>query len=196
MRIDTLPPHVRIALAPAEVLVAGGRLPQGQRHVWLGTSTELRYVRHEVAEELGGARLDVVQQTAAGLEVLSRFRTYGDLPVLRVEQLVTNRGAAPVVLEHVSSLSVSGFIRFRVPEWRKKTHLRIPHNTLLAEFQWTDHLLTDLGITIVCEGVETQAELAVIRDLGVDLVQGYLVAKPAFEALLQPDIAGLGKGRD
>ena len=57
-------------------------------------------------------------------------------------------------------------------------------------------MLTDLGITIVCEGVETQAELAVIRDLGVDLVQGYLVAKPAFEALLQPDIAGLGEGRD
>jgi len=44
-------------------------------------------------------------------------------------------------------------------------------------------LLRELSITAICEGVETPQELAVIRDLGVTLVQGYLFAKPAFEAL-------------
>lgn len=52
-------------------------------------------------------------------------------------------------------------------------------------------MLNDLGITIVCEGVETRGELAVIRDLGVELVQGYLIERPAFEALIEPDVSHL-----
>jgi EAL domain-containing protein (putative c-di-GMP-specific phosphodiesterase class I) len=44
-------------------------------------------------------------------------------------------------------------------------------------------LLGDLGIQTVCEGVETREELTVLRDLGVTLVQGYLLAKPTFESL-------------
>ena len=40
-------------------------------------------------------------------------------------------------------------------------------------------LLEDLAIAPVCEGVETLAELAAIQDLGVRLVQGYVLAKPA-----------------
>lgn len=167
----------RIALPPAEVLVAGGRLPQGQRHVGLGTSAELRYVRHEIAEIDGGSRLDVVQQTAGGLEVISRFRTYGDLPVLRVEQLVTNRSGAPVVLEHVSSLSINGFIRFRDADWRQRTRLRIPHNTLLAEFQWADHALTDLGIVDVGfseEGVHSSKSRVSVTSVGTQSTTQYL----------------------
>ena len=40
-------------------------------------------------------------------------------------------------------------------------------------------LLEDLAIAPICEGVETLAELAVIQDLGVRLVQGYVLARPA-----------------
>ncbi|WP_377296709.1 EAL domain-containing protein [Rhizobium sp. SGZ-381] len=47
-------------------------------------------------------------------------------------------------------------------------------------------MLADFGITPVCEGVETVGELAALRDLGVELVQGYLLAKPAFEAFGTP----------
>lgn len=47
----------------------------------------------------------------------------------------------------------------------------------------TLHMLTDLGITPLCEGIETAGELETLRDLGVDLIQGYFVARPAFEAL-------------
>ncbi|MDE1146924.1 MAG: EAL domain-containing protein [Azospirillaceae bacterium] len=46
-----------------------------------------------------------------------------------------------------------------------------------------------LGIAIVAEGVETDAELASLRDLGVTLFQGYLFGRPAFQALPVP--AGL-----
>ena len=40
-------------------------------------------------------------------------------------------------------------------------------------------LCRELGSRVIAEGVETAAELAVIRDLGIDLIQGYLFAKPA-----------------
>ena len=40
-------------------------------------------------------------------------------------------------------------------------------------------LLEDLAIAPICEGVETLAELAVIQDFGVRLVQGYVLARPA-----------------
>ena len=41
----------------------------------------------------------------------------------------------------------------------------------------------ELGIVPVAEGVETRAELDALRDMGVALMQGYLLARPAFEAL-------------
>ena len=41
----------------------------------------------------------------------------------------------------------------------------------------------DLGITVIAEGIETAAEFAWLREAGVTLFQGYLFAKPAFEAL-------------
>ena len=44
-------------------------------------------------------------------------------------------------------------------------------------------LCASLGITVIAEGVETLAELAVLQELGVSLIQGYLLAHPAFEAL-------------
>lgn len=47
----------------------------------------------------------------------------------------------------------------------------------------TLNMLRDLGVEPVCEGIETPAELDVLRDLGVDLMQGYLLARPALEAL-------------
>lgn len=47
-------------------------------------------------------------------------------------------------------------------------------------------MLSDLGIVTICEGVETMGELAVLRDLGVELLQGYALARPAFERFETP----------
>lgn len=41
----------------------------------------------------------------------------------------------------------------------------------------------DLSIQVVAEGVETEGELQVLRELGVTLFQGYLFARPGFDAL-------------
>ncbi|MDO1584335.1 EAL domain-containing protein [Rhizobium oryzicola] len=50
-------------------------------------------------------------------------------------------------------------------------------------------MLHDFGIQPVCEGVETAEELAVLVDLGVDLIQGYLFAAPSFERFITPQLA-------
>ena len=50
----------------------------------------------------------------------------------------------------------------------------------------TLRMLEELSIVPLCEGVETAEELKVLRDLGVSLVQGYVLAKPSFEALAIP----------
>ncbi len=47
-------------------------------------------------------------------------------------------------------------------------------------------MVADLGATALCEGIETVEEYAVLRDLGVDLMQGYLFAKPALASLAAP----------
>ncbi len=40
-----------------------------------------------------------------------------------------------------------------------------------------------LGMTVIAEGIETEAELRALRAIGVRYIQGYYFAKPAFEAL-------------
>jgi EAL domain-containing protein (putative c-di-GMP-specific phosphodiesterase class I) len=47
----------------------------------------------------------------------------------------------------------------------------------------TVQLARELGTVIIAEGIETMDEYAALRDCGVSLMQGYLFARPAFEAL-------------
>jgi EAL domain-containing protein (putative c-di-GMP-specific phosphodiesterase class I) len=51
-------------------------------------------------------------------------------------------------------------------------------------------LCRDMGISITAEGVETEAELSVLIDAGVSHVQGYLLARPAFERLSRREELG------
>jgi EAL domain-containing protein (putative c-di-GMP-specific phosphodiesterase class I) len=44
----------------------------------------------------------------------------------------------------------------------------------------------EIGVGVVAEGIETAGEASALRDMGVNLLQGYLFAKPAFMALAQP----------
>lgn len=47
-------------------------------------------------------------------------------------------------------------------------------------------MLEQLGIIVVAECIETMSEFSCLYDLGVDLMQGWLFAKPGFESL--PDV--------
>ncbi|MDM7456916.1 MAG: EAL domain-containing protein [Tepidimonas sp.] len=51
---------------------------------------------------------------------------------------------------------------------------------------------TALGVQVIAEGVETRAEYEQLRRMGVSLFQGYLFARPAIEAIPDPDWSALG----
>ncbi len=53
----------------------------------------------------------------------------------------------------------------------------------IAILRYTVDMCRDLGIEVIAEGIEEEADLHVLEECGVYLVQGYLFAKPAFEAL-------------
>ncbi len=55
-----------------------------------------------------------------------------------------------------------------------------------AIVQNTLKMIEDLGIQAVCEGVETLEEFECLREMGAQFMQGYLLAKPAFETLPVP----------
>ncbi|WP_199610856.1 EAL domain-containing protein [Flocculibacter collagenilyticus] len=50
-------------------------------------------------------------------------------------------------------------------------------------------LSKDLNITILAEGVETAPEVDTLRELGIELMQGYYFAKPIFEQLPEVDFS-------
>jgi EAL domain-containing protein (putative c-di-GMP-specific phosphodiesterase class I) len=50
----------------------------------------------------------------------------------------------------------------------------------------TAAMCRELGIAVVAEGVETAAELQALRNLGIELFQGYYFARPGFEQLPVP----------
>ncbi len=55
-----------------------------------------------------------------------------------------------------------------------------------AILKGTIAILRDLGVAILCEGVETFGEYDVLSDLGVELMQGYFFGRPALADLTQP----------
>jgi EAL domain-containing protein (putative c-di-GMP-specific phosphodiesterase class I) len=55
--------------------------------------------------------------------------------------------------------------------------------TALAIVQTLTELCHRLGVEVIGEGVETQEEFAALKACGIHLMQGYLLARPAFEAL-------------
>ena len=55
--------------------------------------------------------------------------------------------------------------------------------TSLAIVRSLVQLCKELGVTCIAEGVETIEELRALRSCGISLMQGYLLARSAFEAL-------------
>jgi EAL domain-containing protein (putative c-di-GMP-specific phosphodiesterase class I) len=45
----------------------------------------------------------------------------------------------------------------------------------------------ELGVQVIAEGIETEAECATLREMGVTLFQGYLFARPGFGSLPAPE---------
>ena len=53
------------------------------------------------------------------------------------------------------------------------------------------NIFRDLKVTALAEGIETIEEFICLKDLGIELMQGYLFAKPGFESLPSVDFEQL-----
>lgn len=62
----------------------------------------------------------------------------------------------------------------------RNIHLRPKAQAIVRSFVT---ICMQFGIVLVAEGIETQHEYNTLRECGVQLMQGYLLAKPAFEQL-------------
>ncbi len=47
-------------------------------------------------------------------------------------------------------------------------------------------ILEDLGVQVICEGIETYGEYDALRDMGVTLMQGFLLGRPSLGSLTSP----------
>jgi alpha-galactosidase len=168
------------AVGPVELLVSGDALPQGSRHILLGTSLALRYESHRITEDDRSSHLELTQVCAAGtLRVISRWSIEKATPVLTASTTVRNASDAAVTLEFVSSFVVNGLATFDDPDWRRAVTVGIPHNTLYGEFQWRTSTLPELGLSDVgftSESVQSSKKRIALTASGTQPSTEYLPA--------------------
>jgi len=127
--------------------------------------------------------LELTERTAAGT------CEHLDLPVSELRRLgfrlaIDDLGSGYSSLAALAALRPE-FVKFDRSLIRE-IHTSFPRQKLVASLT---SLCMDLGITNVAEGIETPQELACVIDVGCDLAQGYLFARPAkpFTSLRWPD---------
>ena len=62
----------------------------------------------------------------------------------------------------------------------------------MAVLDGITHIARTLGVTTLAEGVETPEQLRLLREIGCDAVQGYLIGRPERLSQAQPSISGSG----
>lgn len=109
--------------------------------------------------------------------------------------LVDDPTHAPVALGHIRSTGVKLAIDDFGTGYSSLSYLHLyPLDTLKIDRSFVQgvrteprrmrilssivHLAKDLGFSVVAEGIETDQELAAIKDLKCDLLQGFLLSKP------------------
>jgi alpha-galactosidase len=111
------------------------------RYAGSAVGGRLRYIDHD--EDAATIRIRQ-RDPVSGLEALTTL-TGGD-GVLETHTSLTNTGAAPIVLQAVSSFFLAGFSKVRTQPMSLATAVHIPRNSWYAEFQWTRVLADQLGL--------------------------------------------------
>lgn len=168
---ESAPAVVNVNLSPAaleEPLLAERVL-----RVLDATGTPHDAVRLELSEAASEA------QVAGALRALAALRAAG-VPIA-----LDDLGGAMSGLRQVSRLPVDVL---KIDRSVVAGMLDDPLDALLVEL--VHRMAVEQGMTVVAEGVESQAQLDALRDAGVPLVQGFLVARPMPADALHAYLAG------
>jgi diguanylate cyclase (GGDEF)-like protein len=170
---------------------------------WRRTGKVLSLAVNISADDIGDVRLD---SRVAGL--LSRHQLPPALLTLEITEsgFIEDPTRALRMLDALSALGVSLSIDDFGTGYSSLSHLaRMPVHEVKIDRSFVAGLESDpefapivraaidmghgLGLKVVAEGIETEAAATRLRDMGCDVAQGYLYAKPmpldAFEAWLQ-----------
>ena len=98
---------------------------------------------------------------------------------------VDDAGAGYASLSHVLAVSPD-FVKLDI-HWIRGIDTDAPRRALVAGLR---HFTDEIGCEVVAEGIETAGELDVVRRLGVELGQGYLLGRPAPAAVLAAERTG------
>lgn len=129
----------------------------------------------------------VMQDLTTGLDVLTRLRLKG------YGLSIDDFGIGYSSFEQLSRIP---FTELKLD--RSFVSKGAHDTTAAAILQSSMGIATEMGLLTVAEGVENETQLALIREMGCDLAQGYLIAKPMpvdkLIAWLKP--ARLNQGRE
>ena len=138
----------------------------------------------------------------AALELAYRARTYDDLPLDRLVVEITEHAVVPsygALRDELEPLrreglriaiddAGAGYASLRHVVELRPDFIKVDHT--LSHGVADDHarlvavsgfvlLAFDIGASVVAEGVERELDLVALREAGVELVQGYLLASPS-----------------
>ena len=117
----------------------------GKRLIGTSPADQLRYVSHRKGKGRNASWIEVMQQ-GAGLRVTSHFHFIAKTPAFRTWTTVENTAAAPMLIEYVSSLALSGVSREGKGRWSDKMRLHMADNNWCGECQWRSGRLPDFGL--------------------------------------------------
>jgi len=162
-----LPPTLALSVnVSSDLLVQEPSLPE-----IIGTAR--RPVIIEITEH---DRIDDYDAVKAGIERLGS----------NVELAVDDAGSGYASLRHILTLQPA-YVKLDI-EWIREIDRDPVRRALVSGLTY---FASETGCDLIAEGIETQAELEVLRDLGIRLGQGFLLGRPmrpADEAVAEPAI--------
>jgi len=139
--------------------------------------------------ELGLAQHTMVAEITESVMVESSGATESSLRLLRaagIEIAVDDFGTGFSCLASLDRLDVN-CLKIDASFTRKLA----PGARVIALCQAITAMAHALGLQVVVEGVETEAQLSLLRDIGCDLVQGYLLSRPVRAEVLTGMLAAM-----
>ncbi|MEM8736122.1 MAG: bifunctional diguanylate cyclase/phosphodiesterase, partial [Planctomycetota bacterium] len=131
------------------------------KDVLFETGLEARFLRLEVTESL------LTQKPEDTIDILQKVRDIG--VTIAVDDFGT--GYSSLAYLHQFPLQILKVDRSFVDQMLQAEKSMAIVRSIIA-------LARSLNLNLVAEGVETQEQLEVLRDLGCDYIQGYLISKP------------------
>jgi EAL domain-containing protein (putative c-di-GMP-specific phosphodiesterase class I) len=165
-----------LEMATLEAAVAGAKDLPGSAFLSLNVSPALILAGQPLGRVIGMARHRVVLEVTEHVAISDYGAFRQALAALRpgAELAVDDAGAGFASLRHILELR---------PAFVKLDRSLIAgvesDEARQAMIVGLRHFSDSVGCELIAEGIETEAELGVVRNLGVPLAQGYLLGRPA-----------------